>query len=173
MHKIMRLFPSRWLAPLSLVALLAAGCTQPRSAQEIADAGGLQNANFKAAQAKNKPAITASSSQVVGFVSWASRVENMGAVHLTVPPLPADTILVARANSLAPIAIMRTTNTVRGHTQGVWLINGLPVAGDQVIQPGPEYAPLIQANLGQGTNRAAKESFQAAGTADSMIVPGQ
>jgi hypothetical protein len=169
----MRLLPSRSIAALFLFTLLATGCSTPRSADDIAAAGGLNNANQKAAAAKIKHPITASSSQVIGVVSWASRVENIGVVHLTIPPLPADTILVARASSLAPIAIMRTTNTVSGHTQGVWLVNGLPSSGDQVILPGPEYTPLIQANLGQGTNRAAKEAFQAAGTADPMIVPGQ
>ena len=110
-------YSTRCFLILCLTALLS-GCTHPRSAQEIADAGGLTAANQKAAQSKNKQPITASSSTVIGKVSWASRPENIGVVSLTVPVLPADTILIARTTGLTPVCIMRTTNTARGHTQG-------------------------------------------------------
>ncbi len=158
---------------LALAALLASGCSHPRSAQEIASAGGLTQANQKAAQAKVKKPVTPSSSKVIGKVAWASRVEGIGVISLTVPPLPAGTILVARSGALTPECIMQTTNTARGHTQGVTLLNGVPNTDDQVVQPGPEYNGLLKQNMTTQDDRLSRQSFQGAGTADPMVFPGQ
>jgi hypothetical protein len=164
---------SRTFALLSIAALLASGCTHPRSAQEIAAAGNLTAANQQASQSKLKKPVAPSNSAVIGRVAWASRVESIGVVHLTVPPLPAGTILLARTGDLTPDAIMQTTNTVSGRTQGVTLINGVPNTNDQVVQPGPEYSGMIKDNLNTNNQRLAKQSFQGAGTADPMVFPGQ
>ncbi len=169
----MRSISTRSLTLLALTALFASGCTHPRSAQEIADAGSLTAANQKAAQSKVKTAPTPSSSVVIGKVSWASRVESMGVISLTVPPLPPGTILLARTGALAPVCIMETTQTSRGHTQGVSLLNGVPNTDDQVIQPGPEYDDLIRSNINLNNRHEAKTALQAAGSAAPTVVIGQ
>src|ERR1700722_4451542 len=144
MHSVSR----RSLVLLSLAALLTSGCTHPRSAQEIADPGSptAANQNAAAAKAKANTPPAPSSSVSVGKVSWASRVESMGVISLKVPPLPPGTLLVARGGDLQPVCIMRTTETARGHTQGVILLNGVPTTNDTVVEPGPEYDGLIRSN---------------------------
>jgi len=154
---------------------MVSGCTHPRSAQEIANAGSLTAANQKAAAAKAKAGTppAPSSSVVVGKVSWASRVESMGVISLKVPPLPAGTLLIARTGDLQPVCIMRTTETARGHTQGVILLNGVPNTDDTVVEPGPEYDGLIRSNYNLNDRHEAATAFRAAGTAAPTMVPGQ
>jgi hypothetical protein len=68
---------------------------------------------------------------------------------------------------------MRTTETARGHTQGVILLNGVPNTGDNVVVPGPEYDSLIRANFDLNDRHQDANSFRAAGTAAPTMVPGQ
>lgn len=160
---------------LSLLLLVSA-CSHPRSAAEIAAAGGLTNAEQKA-QAKTKSggaALPPSSSVVVGTISWVNSTESIGAMQVTAPSvLPPGTVLVVRDNAMNPISLVQTTQTSSGRYEGLFLIAGTPLTGQEVVLPGPEYKPLIEQNLNQNDNRAAAQAFQAAGTADPLVIPGQ
>ncbi len=172
------LTPKAFLAfTLTAGLLLVSACSSPRSAQDIADAGGLEGAKQKA-QVKSKggdDATTApSSSVVVGTVAWVNTTESLGTIQTNANyALPEGTVLVVRDGSMNPVALVRVTSVSRGRNVGIFLLAGTPQTGQEVAVPGPEYKPLLDLNVDQNSSRAAAQAFQAAGTADPMIIPGQ
>jgi hypothetical protein len=165
--------PARVL--LIALVLLGAGCTNPEPANNIAANGGLENArqaDVTVKLRKYKP-NSPSSNIPIGTMEVVNSNSNIAVVRLKVPPVPVGTYLIARDMNLNAVALMQATNTATKHFQGVTLLNGIPQMGQEVVEPGPDYTPLLDANVGPNSRRAAAQAFQAAGTAAPMIVPGQ
>jgi hypothetical protein len=128
------------LLALAAVALLAVtGCKSPQSARSIEDT---KSGLFK----------PAASTQVIGEIQGTISSVSLGVIKITSgDALPPGTLLLARDHDLKPTSLLQTTDTVKGHIQGVTLLNGVPTLGDEVVIPGAEYTKLIQGNL--DTNR--------------------
>jgi hypothetical protein len=157
--------------------LLVSACSSPHSAQDIAESGGLDGAKQKT-QVKSKggdAAVTApSSSMVVGTIAWVNTTESLGTIQTNANyALPEGTVLVVRDGNMNPVSLVRVTSVSRGRNVGIFLLAGTPQTGQEVAIPGPEYKPLLDLNIDQNNSRAAAQAFQAAGTADPMIIPGQ
>jgi hypothetical protein len=169
--------PRRFNTALAALALAAlAACSSPRSADQIAAAGGLDKAALKAqtdAQATGfKPY---KNTVVVGTLKWISAAESLGVIQYNegIPPLPTGTFLVTRDTGQNTTGILQTTATARGRNQGVLLINGVPHDNDEVVQPGPELAETVEYNITlnhQRESQAARE-MNAAGTASPEVYP--
>jgi hypothetical protein len=147
------------MAPGAILALVAAAglaaCSSPQSADNIADAHGLAASENVGADYTPVPKTT-----VVGSIIWANPVDSMGVVEINADtaPLPPGTILMSRdPHTLKPSGLMQTTDQSSKRIEGVTLINGIPAASDEVIEPGPELKPQVDYNMEQNRLRMASQ----------------
>ncbi len=123
--------------PLALLGATAlAGCAHPKAADDIAKNGGLYNKFVPAA--KTSPVGKA-------FISFPE--EAIATVDLSHPAFPQGTFLVARDADQKPTAVLQATRQVGVVTQGVMIISGNLARGEEIVEPGPELARLVQENI--------------------------
>ena len=123
--------------PLALLGTVAfAGCAHPKAAGDIAKSGGLYN--------KFVPAARTSS---VGKVFMAFPEEAIATIDLDHPAFPQGAFLVARDADQKPTAVLQATRQVGLVTQGFMIISGTLARGEEIVEPGPELARLVQENI--------------------------
>jgi hypothetical protein len=123
---------------LFALALAAGGCAHPKPAEQIANDGGLFN-KFKAAD----------KTSVVGRVDYVDpdAADDAAIVQLSRAPFAMGTFLVVRDTSMAPTAVIETTKQSSHNFQAVVIVSGKVLADEEVVEPGPELARLVQENI--------------------------
>ncbi len=125
---------------LLLSASLFCGCSHTQPVETIAKNGGLYN-NFVPAA---KTSIVGSVDTVNLYSAYAiiDRVPSHG-------PFAVGSFLVTRDANQNPTAVIETTKQFGRSTpsQGVLIVSGQPKAGEEVLEPGPELANLVQENI--------------------------
>ncbi len=130
----MRLCQYLLLAIPSTLAL--AGCSHPKAADDIAKNGGLYNKFVPAAR-----------TTVVGQVYYPELDIAIASVDLSHAPFPQGTFLVTRDAQQQPTAVLQATRQVSFTGQGMMIVSGTPKRGEEVVEPGPELARLVQDNI--------------------------
>jgi len=120
----------------ALALALLAGCAHPKSASQIASDGGLFN--------KFKPADKTS---IVGKTDLIGEGDAIAVVELNRNAFPVGSFLVARDAGQNPTAVIQTTKNVRHQFQGVMIVSGKLQSDEEIVEPGPELAPLVQQNV--------------------------
>jgi hypothetical protein len=130
-----RLFHWSLILPL---AVLAGGCATSKPAAQIAQDGGLFN--------KFKPAAQTT---VVGRVDYVDpdATDATAIVELNRAPFGLGSFLVVRDASLNPTAVLETTKQSSHSFQGVVIVAGKVSENEEVVEPGPELAKLVQENI--------------------------
>jgi len=128
--------PYRSLA--ALLALAAASCVHPKPATQIAQDGGL----FNKFQAAAKTTVVGQVDYVDPDASAATAI-----INLKRGPYPMGTFLVVRDASQAPTAVIETTKQFSHNFQAVVIVSGKVLENEEVVEPGPELARLVQENI--------------------------
>jgi len=115
---------------------LLAGCAHPKSASQIAQDGGLFN--------KFQPAEKTS---VAGKTDLVGEGDAIAVIELNRNPFPVGSFLVARDASQSPTAVIQTTKSIRHQFQGVMIVSGKLQSDEEIVEPGPELAALVQQNV--------------------------
>lgn len=125
---------------LLLPMTLACGCSHTKSAGEIAQDGGLYN-KF----------VPAEKTSIVGTVVAVNTHEAYAIVERSRAAFPAGSFLVARDANHSPTAVLETTKQAGRSfpSQAVMIVSGQLKEGDEVVEPGPELAKLVQENINQ------------------------
>ncbi|HTB62168.1 MAG TPA: hypothetical protein VK737_01155 [Opitutales bacterium] len=119
-----------------LGAFALGGCSHAKSAGDVAKNGGLYN--------KFVPAATTS---VVGKEDWADLKDAIAGVDLNREPYPVGSFLVARDAGGSPTAVLETTKWTGRQMQGVMVVSGTLTSGEEIVEPGPELARMVQENI--------------------------
>jgi len=132
----MRRLP-HWFLVLSL-ALIASACSHTKSADKIAQDGGLFN--------KFTPADKTSA---VGHVDYVDPDASLASaiLELNRAPFAMGTFLVVRDAARAPTAVLETTKQTSHNFQAVVIVAGKVLENEEVVEPGPELARLVQENI--------------------------
>jgi len=124
------------LVLLGLIAL--GGCSHPKPAAEVAKNGGLFNKFVPAAK-----------TSVVGKTSfYVNQTDAIAVVELNRAPFAAGSFLVARDGQQNPTAVLQATRQASASgVQGVMIVSGDLAPGEEIVEPGPELARLVQQNI--------------------------
>jgi len=123
-----------------LPAMLLGGCWHTQSADTIGKNGGLYN-KF----------VPAEKTTIIGTTVAVNAHDAYAIIERNRAAFPAGAFLVARDASQNPTAVLETTKQA-GRTypsQAVMIVSGQLKEGDEVVQPGPELAKLVQQNIDQ------------------------
>jgi len=123
-----------------LPATLLCGCWHTKSASDIAKNGGLYNKFVPAAK-----------TSIVGKVEMSNLTDAYAIIERdpSHAAFPVGAFLVVRDADHNPTAVLETTKQVGrvAPSQGVMIVSGQPKEGDEVVEPGPELARLVQENI--------------------------
>jgi len=125
---------------LLLVLLGAAalgGCSSATPAAQVAQNGGLYN-KF----------VPADKTTIVGSAKWVDMKSGIAVVELNCPPFSEGNFLVARESADTPTAVLETTRRASTNGfQGVIVVSGTLDEKEEIVQPGPELAKMVQENI--------------------------
>jgi hypothetical protein len=119
-----------------LGAVALGGCSHAKSAGEVAKNGGLYNKFVPAAK-----------TSVVGKEDWADLKDAIAGVDLNREPYPVGSFLVARDAGGNPTAVLETTKWTGRQMQGVMVVSGTLSSDEEIVEPGPELARMVQENI--------------------------
>jgi hypothetical protein len=113
------------------------GCAQVKSAGQVAKDGGLYNKFVPAAK-----------TTIVGTANWVDLKSAIAVVQLNRAPFPEGKFLVARQDADTPTAVLETTRRASASGfQGVMVVSGTLTEKEEIVEPGPELARMVQENI--------------------------
>jgi len=134
------IFVMRIRLPLLLILLGVASltaCSHTKSAGQVAQDGGLFN-KF----------VPADKTTAVGTANWVDMKTAIAIVELNRAAYPEGQFLVARDANAAPTAVLETTRRASTNGfQGVMIVSGTLEEKQEIVEPGPELARLVQENI--------------------------
>jgi hypothetical protein len=120
-----------------LGAVALGGCAHAKPASQVAKDGGLFN-KF----------VPAEKTSAVGTANWVDMKTAIAIIELSRPAYPEGKFLVARASAESPTAVLETTRRASANGfQGVMIVSGTLSEKEEIVEPGPELARMVQENI--------------------------